>query len=46
MCLKTVEVLAFLKNEVITMLRTVEEDMKPTVPSFIYISHAFYLVMN
>lgn len=33
---------SFLKNEVITMLRTLEEDIKPIVPSLIYISHAFY----
>lgn len=31
-----------LKNEVITMLSALEEDIKPIVLSLIYISHAFY----
>lgn len=31
-----------LKNEVITMLSGLEEDIKPIVLSLIYISHAFY----
>lgn len=35
-----------LKNEVITMLTALEEDIKPIVQSLIYISHAFYQVMN
>ena len=33
---------SFLKNEVITMLYTLEDDIKPIVPSLIYIARAFY----
>lgn len=34
------------KNEVITVFRTLEEDMKRIVPAFIYISPAYYQAVN